>query len=75
MQEFFQHENQACLPYCLQCLETDRLVQPSEVDVKILDGAVLVNMLPPGKSKIFEEYTRNVSMNYIVSQAESVTLS
>ena len=69
MEEFFKHENQACPPSLssggnirigqqsdlLQCIETGTLVQPPEVDVKILDGAVIVNMLSPGKSKTFED--------------------
>lgn len=87
MKEFFKHENQACPPSLssagnirtghkaelLQCLEKDILVQSPDVDVKILDGAVIVNMLPPGKAKTFEDYARDIFMNYVVSQAQSVT--
>lgn len=86
MEEFFKHENQACPPSLstggnfrignkadlLQCLEKDTVLQAPDVDVKILDGAAIVNMLPPGKSKTFEDYARNVFMNYVVSQVQSV---
>lgn len=87
MEEFFKHENQACPPSLssggnirigqksdlLHSLEKDTQFQPPEVDAKILDGAAIVNMLPPGKSKTFEDYARSVFLNYVVSQAQSVT--
>ena len=86
MAEFFKDENQAWPPSLssagnirlgqksnlLQCLERNALVHSPEVDVKILDGAVVVNMMSPGKSKTFEDYARNVFMNYVVTQAQSV---
>ena len=78
MKEFFKYENQAYPPSLssggnirtgskadiLQCLEKDTLGHSPDVDVKVLDGAAIVNMLPPGKAKTFEEYGRDVFMKY-----------
>ena len=43
-----------------------------EVDVAILDGAVLVQMTSPGASRTFQEYADNVFMPYIMKQLQPV---
>ena len=69
LKEFFKHENQSTPPSLstmgkirighksdlLPCLETGTLSEPPVIDVKILDGAAIVNMLPRDHSKTFEE--------------------
>ncbi|KAJ8406772.1 hypothetical protein AAFF_G00296880 [Aldrovandia affinis] len=57
------------------CLE--RLITPREndaasppVEVMILDGAAIVNMLAPGNAKTFSEYASLVFLPYITSQLQ-----
>ena len=38
------------------------------MEVLILDGAAIVNMLKPVNSKIYQDYTNNVLLPYIQSQ-------
>ncbi len=85
LEDFFKHENQACPPALsvmgklrvttksdlLPCLEVSTSDCP-EVDMKILDGAVVVNMLPPGKCRTFQEYATEVFQPYIVQQSQAV---
>ena len=43
-----------------------------EVDVAILDGAVVVQMASPGTARTFQEYADNVFMPYIMKQLQPV---
>ena len=43
----------------------------TEVDVAILDGAVVVQMASPGAARPFQEYADNVFMSYIMKQLQS----
>ena len=90
LDEFFQHENQACPPFLshmgglrtgtksdlMPCLENlvpvkDDLSTP-KVQVNILDGAGIINMLRPGTAKTFEGYATDVFVPYITSQLQHV---
>ncbi|KAL8566382.1 hypothetical protein ACOMHN_049340 [Nucella lapillus] len=42
------------------------------VDAKILDGAVIVQMLPPKLANTFQDYADNVFLPYIMRQLETV---
>lgn len=90
LDEFFEHENQACPPALSQlgklragtksdlvgCLED--LVPAQEdapnpaVQVSILDGAAIVNMLQPGAAKTFADYAKHRFSPYIKSQLQHV---
>ena len=64
LQEFFRHENHGSPPALscagkmrsgqkselVQWLEASTTVECPDVDVKVIDAAAVVNMLPPGKS-------------------------
>jgi len=89
LEEFFQHENQACPPALsdgggirlgvksdlLTCLE--ELSQPkSEVPPTsciVLDRAVIVQMLKPATIKIFNEYAQQVFVPDILSKLQQAT--
>ena len=90
LDEFFQHENQACPPSLSQmgglrtgtksdlmpCLENlvpvkDDLSTP-RVEVSILDGAAIINMLRPGTAKTFQGYATDVFVPYVTSQLQHV---
>lgn len=81
LDDFFKHENQSAPPSLsfegtirsttksslLECLEPLALsceVLP-DVDIAILDGAVLVNMLRPGTAKTFGLYAVDVFWPYV----------
>ena len=90
LDEFFQHENQACPPSLSQmgvlrtgtksdlmtCLEN--LVPVKEdlstprVQVNILDGACIINMLRPRTAKTFQCYATDVFVPYVTSQLQHV---
>ena len=86
LEEFFKHENQSTPPSLstmgkirighksdlLSFLETGTLSEPPVIDVKILDGAAIVCMLPHDHSKTFEEYAKNVFLPYLEVQAQNV---
>ena len=86
LEEFIKHENQSTPPSLstmgkirighksdlLPCLETGTLSKPPVIDVKILDSAAIVNMLPRDHSKTFEEYAKNVFLPYLEAQARNV---
>ena len=89
MEEFFQHENQACPPALsdgggirqgaksdlLACLED--VSQPrSEAPATsciVLYGAVIVQMLKPATAKTFNEYAQEVFTPYILSKFQQTT--
>ncbi|KAK1898363.1 Hexokinase-1 [Dissostichus eleginoides] len=91
LDEYFEHENQACPPSLSQmgklrtgtksdlvgCLEDLIYLQQNAshptVQVIILDGAAVVNMLPPGAAKKFFDYAQKVFSPYILSQLEHVS--
>ena len=87
LDEFFQHENQACPPALsrlgvlrtgtkfdfLQDLTPARENATSPiVQVSILDGAAIVNMLRPGTAKAFQDYATDVFVPYITAQLQHV---
>ena len=54
---------------CLEDLVPSQESSPSpSVQVSIIDGAAIVNMLQPGVTKKFTDYAKQVFMPYIVSQ-------
>ena len=89
MKVFFGHEyddeppsiseggdlKQAVKPDLVECLE--KLVPPVKmsphVDVKVLDGAVIVHLLKPQGSRTFEEYSKNIFLPHIELQLENVS--
>ena len=87
IEEFFKHENSAYPPSLsnggelrhgkksdlLQCLKvTNQNQQLPVVDMKVFDGAAIVNMLPPRNSKTFKEYSELVFLPYLIRQAKDV---
>ena len=85
---FFAHENQRCPPSLshfgklrsgtksdlLSCLETltESQAEIPTVQVSMFDGAALVNMLKPGTSRTFENYSKEVFLPYFKGQLRSV---
>ena len=81
---FFSHENQATPPSLsiggeiwlgtkadlLECLEVEKfqVANAPIVDVKLLDGAAVVQMLNPGAVKTFQEYADTVFLPYVFQQ-------
>ena len=87
LDEFFQHENHACPPalsqmvvmrtgdllHCLEDLTPTRENATSPtVQVSILDGASIINMLRPGTAKTFQDYATDVFVPYITVQLQHV---
>ena len=89
LQEFFKHENHPWPPSLAQasrlregqksdlvkCMEkaSTLTAESPEVDVAILDGAVVVQMASPaGTARTFQEYADNVFMPYIMKQLQPV---
>ena len=56
-----------------EILEVSTVEGSPVVDAKVLDGAAIVQMLPPKLSKTFLEYTRTVFEPYILRQLETVS--
>ena len=54
----------------LHCLEIYTAYDSPDVDINVIDGPVLVNMLPPEKAKTFNK--TDVFLSYIVNQASTV---
>ena len=89
LDSFFTHENQSYPPslsqygtlrsgnksdllFCLERLCPAKAEKPS-VDVLLLDGAAIVNMLKPtGACKTFAEYSQFVFIPYVTREIESV---
>ena len=60
----------------LACLETygeSEPTAPADVDVILLDGAAVVNMLKPGTSKTFDDYSQGIFIPYIKKQLQIAT--
>ena len=88
MNTFFAHENGRHPPSIselgelkptvksdlVDCLE--QLVPPNQaaprVDVKILDGAVVIHLLKPRGSRTFKDYYQNIFLPYVKLQLEDV---
>ncbi|CAB3979703.1 Hypothetical predicted protein [Paramuricea clavata] len=86
LQNFFKQENQPSPPSLLQqgqlrqsnkadlvkCL-TDHIdvVECPQVDAKIIDGVVVVQMLNPKTASTFREYVATVFIRYVTSQLQS----
>ena len=80
--DFFKYENQPWPPFLAQAgnlcvgqkaelikyLEPLDKTQPSTLDVIILDGAVIIQMLLKGTAHTFTEYVQVVYFPYIVKQ-------
>ena len=87
MDDFFRHKNQGAPPSLSdmgelrQCTKSDllacfaRLVPTQndlpEVDTNILDGSVIVNMLPPKSCSNFGEYSEKVSIPYLLRNLQT----
>ena len=58
----------------LSCLETNGpgQAQGPSVEALLLDGAAIVNMLKPGASKTFQEYSETVFLPYVINQLRDV---
>lgn len=84
LDKFFTHENQAAPPslsvggkirlgtkadllHCLE-LEEKQSANTPVVDVKLLDGAAIVQMLNPGMARTFQEYADQVFTSYVSTQ-------
>ena len=86
LQEFFKHENQPTPPSLasmgklrvgqksefLPCFGQHTVPESPEVDMKVLDGAAVVNMLPPKLCKTFDDYAKTVFLPYILAQVQNV---
>lgn len=89
LEDFFKHENQPWPPSlaqmgkfregqksdlvkCLESFQVSKADSP-QVDVQVLDGAVIVQMLPPGTASTFQEYHDTVFLPYIMKQLQQVT--
>ena len=87
LEEFFKHENQPWPPSLSQhgqlrqgnkaelvrCLQgtTEASAESPQVDVKVFDGAVVVQMLHPKTVRTFQEHTQTVFLPYIQAQLQS----
>lgn len=87
LQDFFKHENQPWPPSLSQqgqlrqgnkaelvrCLQgtTELPAESPQVDVKVFDGAVVVQMLHPKTARIFKEYVQTVFLPYVNAQLQS----
>ena len=85
---FSGHENQSFSPSLsqhgklrsgtkwdlLSCLEKNGPAQAQRpsVEALLLDGAAIVNMLKPGASKTFEEYSETVFLPCVINQVRNV---
>lgn len=85
---FFSHENQSTPPSLSQygklrptnkaalltCLETDTTTTRNapSVEVKMFDGAAIVQMLQPKTARTFQDYAEQVFVPYISNQLQGV---
>ena len=88
LEGFYAHENQSFTPSLsqygklrsgtksdlLSCLERNgpAQAQKSSVEAVLLDGAAVVNMLKPGASNTFQEYSETVFLPYLINQLRNV---
>ena len=87
LQDFFRHENQPWPPSLSQhgnlkqgnkadlisCLQgsTEASADTPQVDAKIFDGAVVVQMLHPKTASTFKDYMQTVFLPYVQGQLQS----
>ena len=88
LDEFFRHENQSYPPslsqngrlrhgtkadllHCLMDLCPDATDTPN-VGALLLDGAATINMLKPGASRTFQEYSEEVFKPYVTKQLRNL---
>ena len=88
LEKFFCHENQSFPPAlsqygklrsgtksdmvpCLERLSPVQAQMPS-VEALLLDGAAIVNMLKPGPSRTFEEYSQSVFLPHVKGHLKNV---
>ena len=57
---------------CILLTEHAELAEAPPVEAKILDGPAIVNMLQPGASKTFKEYSLDVFIPFIKYQMQNV---
>lgn len=81
LKELFKHKNSSSLlalscnekmrtgqkSDLITCIEVNTAFERPSVDAVVLDGAAIVNMLPPGKCTTFKDYTEAVFLPYIIS--------
>jgi hypothetical protein len=86
LEDFFKHENRSSPPSLsngeqlrtgqkselVQCIEVGTTVNCPQVEMLVVDGAAVANMLPPGNSKTFLEYANSVFIPYITKQVKGV---
>ena len=86
LDDFFKYENQPWPPSLVQagnlhagqkadlikCVEPINNAKPPVLDVIILNGAVVVQMLSTGTTRTFEEYAQVVFLPYVLKQLDSV---
>ena len=86
LDDFFMHENQTAPPSLslmgemrtgtksdlLDCLPITSNIDIPVPEVRILDGAVIVNILPPTGCKTFLDYAEKVFVPYLEYQASNV---
>lgn len=89
LDDFFMYENQATPPSLssegklrlasksslLECLESLHPPQANspDMDVLIVDGAALVNMIRPGPAKTFRSYAENVFLPFVTHMLQNVS--
>ena len=88
LEDFFKFENQPWPPSLsdlgklkggqkanlLTCLpQSDQTASPATADAVILDGAVIVQMLKPGLSVTFEDFSNDVFLPYVLKHLETAT--
>ena len=81
LEELFKHENSSSLlalscnekmrtgqkSDLITCIEVNTAFERPSVDAVVLDGAAIVNMLPPGKCTTFKDYKEAGFLPYIIS--------
>lgn len=50
----------------ITCTEVSTTFERPSVDTIVLDGAAIVDMLPPGRCKTFNEHAETVFLPYII---------
>ena len=89
LDEFFRHENLGCPPSlsdqgnlslpkselteCLQVLTVPQSQLPKNLNVVIIDGAAVVNMVKPRTERTFSEYAADSFIPCIRAQLSHVT--
>ena len=81
LEELFKHENSSSLlalscnekmrtgqkSDLITCIEVNTAFERPSVDAVVIDGAAIVNMLPPGKCTTFKDYKEAGFLPYIIS--------